>query len=374
MSLIIARIFETIYLKPQPNYLPITSKGNLLNPEFIRSFDEFTKDWFMTLYKRNERLTRLSTKIDKVISSTKKGPNGPALVYSHYDLIALNNDPKLLNNLYKLNELCSNSWINRMMIKNYKPNTITGSNFTHSRINYVSEGGGKTRIFAIGDYWSQMSLKGIHNVLMELLFNLSTDATKDQQGGFKRVLRESYNKETYCFDLSGASDRIPLIFQKILLTQIFNKDISDCWSSVIADRKFQTPDGNYISWMVGQPLGLLSSWPAFAIWHHVFVQYCAFRCGISTFREYEILGDDVVIWNKAVGDIYSAMISEIGIPINKTKSVISCNGNTQIEFAKRIALNGIELSGLNYNITNKSELTFVNPLIEEMYSRGRLTD
>jgi hypothetical protein len=60
------------------------------------------------------------------------------------------------------------------------------------------------------------------------------------------------------------------------------------------------------------------------------------------------------------------MISEIGIPINKTKSVISCNGNTQIEFAKRIALNGTELSGLNYNITNKSELIFVNPLIEEM--------
>jgi len=373
MSLIIARIYETIYLKPQPNYLPITSKGNLLNPEFIRSFDEFTKDWFMTLYRRNERLTRLSTKIDKVISSTKKGPNGPALVMSHIDSKPVCEDKVLFKAIKDINTICGNTWITRMLQNHYKEES-TCSNLTHSRINYVAEGGGKTRIFAIGDYWSQMTLKGIHNFLMEILRSLKTDATHDQNAGFTRVLKESKGKQAYSYDLSGASDRIPLELQKVVLKHAFNnEDLSESWSTVIADREFQTPTGEQIRWEVGQPLGLLSSWPSFALWHHIFVQYCAFRCGISTFREYEILGDDVVIWNKAVGDIYSAMISEIGIPINKTKSVISCNGNTQIEFAKRIALNGIELSGLNYNITNKSELTFVNPLIEEMYSRGLLT-
>jgi hypothetical protein len=67
------------------------------------------------------------------------------------------------------------------------------------------------------------------------------------------------------------------------------------------------------------------------------------------------------------------MISEIGIPINEAKSVISCNNNTQIEFAKRIALNGVELSGLNYNIVNKCELKFINPLLESMNDRNLLT-
>jgi len=372
MSLIIARIFETIYLKPQPNYLPIISKGKEINSEFIQSFDEFTKNWFQELYRKNERLTRLSTKIDTVISSTKKGPNGPALVMAHYDSKPVYEDTKLFNAISNINTLCGNEWITKMIKCHYKPE-LTRPNLTHSRINYVAEGGGKTRIFAIGDYWSQMSLKGIHNYLMEVLRSLKTDATHDQNKGFKRVLDKSNGKQAYSYDLSGASDRIPLTLQKIVLKHAFPNDISESWSTVIADRKFQTPEGKQISWEVGQPLGLLSSWPSFALWHHIFVQYCAFRCGIGTFREYQILGDDVVIWNKAVGDIYSALISEIGIPINEAKSVKSCNGNTQIEFAKRIALNGVELSGLNYNITNKSELTFVNPLLEEMFNRGLIT-
>jgi hypothetical protein len=219
-----------------------------------------------------------------------------------------------------------------------------------------------------------MSLKGIHNFLMEVLRSLKTDATHDQNKGFERVLKESNGKQACSYDLSGASDRIPLKLQKIVIKHAFNNEVlSESWSTIIADRKFQTPEGQKISWEVGQPLGLLSSWPSFALWHHVFVQYCAFRCNIGTFREYEILGDDVVIWNKAVGDIYSALMSEIGIPINETKSVISCNNNTQVEFAKRIALNGVELSGLNYNVVNKSELKFVNPLLESMFDRNLLT-
>jgi len=372
VAITIARVFESIYLKPEPNYSPITDEGKSINTSMLTSYEDFVKVWVRKRFKDKEWFNRLSTKIDKVISTTKKGPNGPALLYSHYDLIALNKDSRLLEDIYKLNGQCSNSWINQMMTKNFKPNDITGSNFTHSRINYVSEGGGKTRIFAIGDYWSQMSLKGIHNVLMELLFSLKTDATKDQQRGFERVLNESLNKQAYCFDLSGASDRIPLLFQEILLKYVFNKNISKCWSSVIANRKFQTPEGEYISWKVGQPLGLLSSWPAFALWHHSFVQYCAFRCNIYNFQEYQILGDDVVIWNKRVGDIYLQFMKEIGIPINFSKSVISCNGYTQIEFAKRIAINGVEISGIKHHIISKNELTFVNPLLENMYERNLL--
>jgi hypothetical protein len=46
-----------------------------------------------------------------------------------------------------------------------------------SRLAHICEGGGKTRTIAIGDYFSQLTLKPIHDQLMEILRSLETDGT-----------------------------------------------------------------------------------------------------------------------------------------------------------------------------------------------------
>lgn len=80
---------------------------------------------------------------------------------------------------------------------------------------------------------------------MGILRRLETDGTYDQERAFARILHKSKGKRTYCFDLSGASDRIPLKVQEIMMTSLFSKEISDAWSSVVSNRsfhnKFQEP-------------------------------------------------------------------------------------------------------------------------------------
>ena len=51
-----------------------------------------------------------------------------------------------------------------------------------SKLSFLSEGGGKTRVIAIADYWTQVSLLGLHKAAMEALRKLKkTDATYDHE-------------------------------------------------------------------------------------------------------------------------------------------------------------------------------------------------
>jgi hypothetical protein len=81
----------------------------------------------------------------------KSGPNGHALVYAAHDLVALFKEEKLISAILSLNNLLGNSWKNQMIKANIlKENK--DQNLIHSRLGFSPEGGGKTRIFAIGDY------------------------------------------------------------------------------------------------------------------------------------------------------------------------------------------------------------------------------
>lgn len=132
----------------------------------------------------------------------------------------------------------------------------------------------------------------------------------------------------------------------------------------------------YVRWTVGQPLGLLSSFPSFALWHHDIVQFCANRKRLKQslepkfFQEYKILGDDIVIFNKEVAVEYHRTITEIiGIDINSSKSVFGDESHSQIEFAKRLALEGVEMSSIKANIANKNNIGSMLDLIDLLIDR-----
>jgi hypothetical protein len=87
-----------------------------------------------------------------------------------------------------------------------------------------------------------------------------------------------------------------------------------------------------------------------------------------------VLGDDVVIWNPAVANQYQKTMKFLGIPINKSKSVTGDSTNSQIEFAKRHARRGVEISGISYNLLNKNSLRNVDELITEVNKRSMMDD
>jgi hypothetical protein len=248
------------------------------------------------------------------------------------------------------------------------------------RLGFSAEPAGKTRIFAIGDYWSQLSLKPLQIALYRTLQSISTDATSDQDKGFTTLVEESSGSETYCFDLSSASDRIPAVMQKYRLELMANRHVADSWYRVMTKRDFFVKaTGQSVRWKVGQPLGLLSSFPSFALWHHDIVQFAANWENIHKgrplrfFKQYRILGDDIVVYNREVARRYQWLLKKVGLTINLTKSVIGDKMNSQIEFAKRLALRGKEMSSIKHNILSKTNIYDMLELVDLLCKRDYIS-
>lgn len=111
----------------------------------------------------------------------------------------------------------------------------------------------------------------------------------------------------------------------------------EVYKSVMVDRDFSHPSGESIRYSTGQPMGLYSSFVGFAYTHHVIVYHCARLAGYRNFDQYSIIGDDVVIWNFKVAQMYRQFLSDAGIPVNQKKSITSTGPSLdQFEFAKRL--------------------------------------
>lgn len=70
----------------------------------------------------------------------------------------------------------------------------------------------------------------------------------------------------------------------------------------------------------------------FTISHHFIVQYCAFLLGKYPFKDYILLGDDIVINDDSVALLYKTTMNNIGVDCSEQKSHVSEN---TYEFAKR---------------------------------------
>lgn len=91
-----------------------------------------------------------------------------------------------------------------------------------------------------------------------------------------------------------------------------------------------------------------------ALTHHYLVQLAALRkdrnglteltapSGTKPFTAYRLLGDDIVICDKAVGESYLRVINSFGMAISEPKTHIS---HHTYEFAKRWFMFGVEITG-----------------------------
>jgi hypothetical protein len=346
-----------------------------LSKKFRKFLKRFTR-------KRKWYLGSLSDPIQpwaKVLTTLSKGPNGPAVASSHLDAQAVLQDVTLSKSIEDLNSALGQDWISSWM-KAQATSSNSEETLHTGRLGFSAEPAGKTRIFAIGDYWSQLSLKPIQISLYRTLQAISTDSTKDQDYGFSSLIEESCGHPTYCFDLSSASDRIPAKMQKIRLELMSNLHVADSWFKVMTKRDFYVKArGESVRWKVGQPLGLLSSFPSFALWHHDIVQFAAnwenFHKGkpLRFFKQYRILGDDIVIFNTEVARRYQWLLKKIGLKTNLQKSIIGDSANSQIEFAKRLSLRGKEMSSIKHNILSKNDIHSILDLVELLSKRDLIS-
>jgi hypothetical protein len=214
-----------------------------------------------------------------------------------------------------------------------------------------------------------MIMSPIHELYFAILQKIPQDGTFDQL----RPLGASKNwKDAFSLDLTAATDRLPLNIQVDLLAAITgSRSLALNWAKILVDRDYfisysKTYGGKGIDkyrdrgpskrvcsfsqtlrYAVGQPMGALSSWASLAITHHYLVQYSAWEAGVASpgvwFKDYAILGDDLVIGNRLVAIEYLRVLKDIGMEVGLHKSLIS-GGNLGLEFAKRTFHKGEDIS------------------------------
>jgi hypothetical protein len=272
-----------------------------------------------------------------MILSNKRGPNGLATAYAFSDLGALRADPKLYAHV---REALKQS----LFIDRYTP---TEGNFVHSVIRFLPDKFGKTRVIAIGDWFSNVALTGLHSSFMKGLAKLTTDLTY-RQSSLPNLIKGLGN-ELYSTDLTAATDRFPISWEEAVVSAKYGEEVGSLWRKVISDREFFIKGfPNKVRYAVGSPMGFLSSWPIFAFTHHAFIEWCAFLVGQVRFRGYLVLGDDNICNNRVVANKYREMLAKLGVPISLSKCTSSHDGYA--EMAKRLFTPCGEITGIPVTI------------------------
>lgn len=229
-------------------------------------------------------------------------------------------------------------------------------NPTLQRLHNLYEAAGKVRTIAIVDYWTNFVLKPLHDWMFDVLNLLPQDATFDQEGRVREFAKRGY-QYLYSYDLKSATDLIPLALYRALFGIILPARVLDAWFNLLVKRRFLVPRSTLkvhkdhptrITYGTGQPMGALTSWASMALVHHALVLYAAVMTGAAhpsrllDFKDYMVLGDDIVIANSQVAREYVRLMKSLNVPLSLHKSHISEYG--MFNFANQTFVNGVNVS------------------------------
>lgn len=304
------------------------------------------------------------------------------------DIMGLSKNPEVLNALHDYLHLTQNyrfstliKYINEQLVllKDKLPVTgdlVTESNeFDIGKLSTKKEAAGKVRVFAMVDVWTQSALKPLHNMLFKFLRSLPNDATFNQNASVKRCMTKAgITGKSFGYDLSAATDRLPLTLQVEILNKIY-PGIGGLWSQLLVGRGYRAKFEEFnidetLHYSVGQPMGALSSWGMLAITHHYTAQlaavtaarkagategpfwinssvdYQVFNMNSPWYSGYEVLGDDIVFFEEGVALEYLSIMDKLGVPINLAKSVVATNQT--FEFAKVTGHKGHNVAAVSW--------------------------
>jgi len=364
-GLTIARIYALIRLKPEIDIDPITKPSSVVIPEtLISQFSDFINK---TLKERELP----QAKIDFGFG-VRSGPNGQSVLTAHYDAHALTK--------YGLHDVW-NDMAKRLgspLRGSFSSCTSTNLDLDKEglkigKVSFLSEKGGKTRPIAIVDFWTQQVLKPLHQDIMKVIVKTmgQTDSTFDQNSAFKRAKNMCQGKKVYSFDLKAATDRFPFVLQKLVFQKLYGNEVTDLWEKLLLRPFYVRELNSEIKWAVGQPLGSYSSWPIFTLTHHILVRFAA---NDPFYTDYQLLGDDILIWNEDVAKRYQEICTQIGVEINLSKSLVSLDINLPYgEFAKRLFLGEDEISPLSPQVMEQAGSLYAFPnLIHHLCDKWEL--
>jgi hypothetical protein len=275
--------------------------------------------------------------------TVKSGPKGHALWTSYLDLLTIPDSLKESLGVVggpKLIKAMSNYLDFIPYIQKYLDNFPVKTGTALRRLAVIQDKEGKNREIAILDYYTQLALEPLHNVLFKVIKRIPQDCTFDH-GKLLETFVPVDGSSYHSIDLSSATDRFPIQLQGLLLEVLYGKEYSEHWENVMVGYPFDYK-GESITYARGNPMGAYSSWSAFVLAHH-FLVYLACKEAKVNWKKcrYMMLGDDIVIADDKVAHAYIGILQRFDIPFSKEKSHQS---PYLFEFAKRFVHDGTEIS------------------------------
>lgn len=214
-------ISRTIFLKPTLDLSTIIEEGKefTIDRKLVRSFIHQIQR-ICSKNGLNSQSFYRKPRFKNYHLSSKVGPLGVNTLSSCYEELKLLPE-QLRESIYALGGPTLKDRMEQLLdhiedINKFLPphEEIKSSSFR--RISYFSDPDGKTRVIALGDYWSQTALKPVHDKLFRVLKNIPQDQTFDQAGGLEELAHLS-DTTFFCLDLSAFTDRFPLKILRLLL-------------------------------------------------------------------------------------------------------------------------------------------------------------
>jgi hypothetical protein len=214
---------------------------------------------------------------------------------------------------------------------------------------------------------------------MGVLSERPMDGTYDQSRPI-HLLARLRPKEVYSFYLKSATDRWPIDFIDVVFRLIFGSIAAHSFiaaglfpnSFYISSPHFKVQRRCMIGFQTGQPLGLYGSWAIFSLSHHCLV-WLAARLALPTgrFNRYALLGDDIVIADSRVAEVYWALIDSLGVEVSVSQSLVSDTGC--LEFAKKFWVKCLskDLSPISFRAVNVARTTLTMCAFAQHYSLER---
>nr|AWY11206.1 putative RNA-dependent RNA polymerase [Melbourne fly narnavirus 1] len=213
----------------------------------------------------------------------------------------------------------------------------------------LQQHGGKARWIAN----PLLAFQAIGEPLKNKLFEYSKLAysreikTNNQDEGHQTVVDWlKSERKVYSFDATSFTDRFPVSLQLSVLRRLKEvgvvNDFDYDFCEFMVNSEWYCPSlKRNVKWSVGQPLGYGPSFHLATLTHACLVESLARSLKVHD-DCWRIVGDDIVIANDSLANLYSKTMTALGVEINKSKSLIS---HKYAEFlGKLISIDGVNPS------------------------------
>jgi hypothetical protein len=172
------------------------------------------------------------------------GPNGsPSVACTLLDVSAWKFDPlrPTLERFITLLEGPASALLNILRTEWCEVDPGFGSHTILGKLSIKEEAAGKARVFAITDAITQSVLYPLHKFLFSLLRNMPTDGTFDQGAPLDRLVElrkkgELDGHRFHSYDLSAATDRLPIKLQRDILRNYVGTEMATLWATLLTNR------------------------------------------------------------------------------------------------------------------------------------------